>query len=104
MGWVEAMDYTRAEWDPLAEVAPGIIDHMNQDHADALQLYCRAYADIEADAAEMIAVDRLGFRLRVRTGERVQGVRLAFPREVRSSQEARTIFVEMVQQAREKVG
>ena len=104
MGWVEAMDYTRAEWDPLAEVAPGIIDHMNQDHADALQLYCRAYADIEADAAEMIAVDRLGFRLRVRTGERVQGVRLAFPREVRSSQEARTILVEMVQQAREKVG
>lgn len=104
MGWVEAADYARAEWDPLAEVAPGIIDHMNQDHAEALQLYCRAYAAIEADAAEMIAVDRLGFRLRVRTGERVQGIRLAFPREVRSSQEARTVLVEMLKRARAKVG
>jgi hypothetical protein len=48
----------------------------------------------------MIAVDRLGFRLRVRTGERVQGVRLAFPREVRNTQEARTVLVEMVRAAR----
>ena len=103
MGWVAAADYTRAEWDPLAEVATGIIEHMNADHADALRLYCRAYSDMEADSAEMTAVDRLGFRLRVRTGERLRGLRLAFPREVRSSQEARKVLVEMVKAAREKV-
>ena len=102
MGWVQAVDYTEADSDPLAHVAPGIIDHMNQDHADALVLYSRVYADIEADAAEMIAVDRLGFRLRVRTAERVRGVRLAFLHEVRSSQEARTVLVEMVKEARKK--
>jgi len=104
MGWVLATDYTKAEPDPLADVAAGIIEHMNQDHADALRLFCRAYANLEAEEAAMTAVDRLGFRLRVRTGERLQGVRLAFSREVRSAQEARTVLVAMVREAREKVG
>lgn len=104
MGWVLATDYTAAQPDPLAEVAPGIIDHMNRDHADALRLYCRAYAEITADEAVMTAVDRLGFRLRVRTGERVRGIRLPFPREVRTAQEARTVLVAMVQEARQKEG
>jgi heme iron utilization protein len=102
MGWVADSDYTQAEPDPLAEVAPGIIDHMNQDHADALRLFCRAYADLDAQEAVMTAVDRLGFRLRVRTGERVRGIRLPFPQEVHSTQDARTVLVAMVQDAREK--
>ena len=103
MGWVLAADYTKAEADPLAEVAAGIIEHMNQDHADALRLFCRAYADLPAEEALMTAVDRLGFRMRVRMGERLQGVRLSFPHEVRSAQEARTVLVAMVREAREKV-
>ena len=102
MGWVSAADYTAAEPDPLTDVAPGIIAHMNRDHADALRLFCRACAELEAEEAVMTSVDRLGFRMRVRTGERVQGVRLAFPREVRSAQEARTMLVAMVREAREK--
>ena len=102
MGWVSASDYTRAEPDPLATVAAGIIEHMNQDHADALQLYCQAYADLEVDEAVMVSVDRLGFRVRARTGERIRGVRLAFPREVRTAQDARTVLVQMVREARAK--
>src|SRR5262249_51238072 len=65
---------------------------------------CRAYAGLEAEEALMTAVDRLGFRLRVRTGERLQGVRLAFPREGRDTQEARTVLVAMGRGAREKIG
>jgi hypothetical protein len=102
MDWVSAADYTAAQPDPLADVALGIIDHMNQDHADALRLYCWAYAGLEVDEAVMTSVDRLGFRMRVRIGERVQGVRLAFTREVRSTQEARTVLVALVREAREK--
>jgi putative heme iron utilization protein len=102
MGWVSAADYATAEPDPLAAVAPGIIEHMNHDHADALRLFCRAFAALEADEAMMTAVDRLGFRVRVRTGERVHGIRLAFPREVRNAQDARTMLVAMAREAREK--
>ncbi|MEW6299373.1 MAG: DUF2470 domain-containing protein [Thermodesulfobacteriota bacterium] len=102
MGWVSAAEYAAAAPDPLADVAAGIIEHMNRDHADALRLFCQAYAGLEADEAAMLSVDRLGFRLRVRTGDRVQGVRLAFPREVRSAQDARAVFVAMVREARGK--
>ncbi len=38
MGWISAEDYASAQPDPLAQAAPGIIRHMNNDHADALRL------------------------------------------------------------------
>jgi hypothetical protein len=104
MGWVAAEEYTAAVPDPLADVAAGIIQHMNADHADALRLFCRAYAKLEVEEALMTSVDRLGFRLRVRTGERVQGIRLAFTSEVHNTQEARTALVAMAREAREKMG
>ncbi len=49
----------------------------------------------------MTAVDRLGFHLRLKTGDRMHGVRIAFTREVRSAEETRTVLVEMVKQARQ---
>ena len=38
MGWVKASDYDQARPDPLAEVAAGIIEHMNADHK--MRLFC----------------------------------------------------------------
>jgi putative heme iron utilization protein/phosphohistidine phosphatase SixA len=84
MDWVTAEAYHAAAPDPLSEVALSIIDHMNQDHADTLPLYARAFAGEQADEATMTSVDRLGFTLRLRSGERLHGVRVAFPREVRT--------------------
>jgi putative heme iron utilization protein len=73
---------------------------MNKDHADALIAYARHFAREAADDATMIAVDRLGFRLRLRTGDRLHAVRIAFPREIRSAVESRTVLIEMLAQAR----
>jgi hypothetical protein len=100
MDWVTADAYLRAAPDPLAEVAPSIIDHMNQDHADTLPLYARALAGEPADEATMTSVDRLGFTLRLRTGERLHGVRIAFPREVQTAADARTVLIDMLKEAR----
>ena len=100
MDWVTADDYRAAHPDPLADAGPGILDHMNRDHADALIAYARHFAREPADEATMIAVDRLGFRLRLRSGDRLHAVRIAFPREVRSAAESRTVLVEMLAQAR----
>ena len=69
-------------------------------HADALVHYCRHFAGVEAEAATMTAIDRLGFRVRARSGEAVQGLRINFPREVRSAEAARAVLVEMVRAAR----
>jgi putative heme iron utilization protein len=104
MGWVAAEEYGAAEPDPLADVAPGILAHMNADHGDALVLYCRAFADFAADAATMTAVDRLGFRVRARSGEQLRSLRIGFPREVRTAAQARTVLVEMVRAARARAG
>jgi heme iron utilization protein len=100
MGWISAQDYRSALPDPLAAVAPGIIQHMNRDHADALILIARRFAGEAADEAAMTAVDRLGFHLRLKTGDRIHGRRVAFLREVRNSDAARAVLIEMVQQAR----
>ena len=100
MGWVTAEEYTRSIPDPLADHAAGILRHMNEDHSEALVLLARAAGQVEAEAATMTAVDRLGFQLRLRSGDRVHGVRIAFPREVRNSGEVRAVLVEMVRAAR----
>jgi heme iron utilization protein len=100
MGWVSAEEYAGAEPDPLAEVAAAIIRHMNADHADALLLIARRFAGEAADEAAMTAVDRLGFHLRLRSGDRIHGRRVAFLREARSSDDARQVLVEMTRLAR----
>jgi len=100
MGWISADDYGSAQPDPLAQDAPGIIQHMNADHADALRLIAHKFAGEAADEAAMTAVDRLGFHLRLKSGDRIHGRRVAFPREVRDTAEARAVFVEMARQAR----
>jgi len=100
MGWISAEDYTTAKPDPLAEVAAGIIEHMNTDHAEAVRQIARHYAGEVADEAAMTALDRLGFHLRLKTGDRIYGQRIAFIREVASREDARSVLVEMVRHAR----
>jgi heme iron utilization protein len=100
MGWVQAPDYDQAVPDPLADSAASIMEHMNADHKDALVLLARASAGIESQEAAMTSVDRLGFHVRLKTQEGMKGARIAFLREVNNATEARTVLVEMVQQAR----
>ena len=99
MGWVTAEEYKEAEPDPLAAVAPGILTHMNADHVPAMLLLARHHAGLEATEAAMTSVDRLGFYLRLKTGEGMKGARINFPREVRTSGDARAALVVMVQAA-----
>ena len=100
MDWVTAATYGAARPDPLADAADGILEHMNRDHADALVTYARAFAGETADEARMIGVDRLGFKLRLATKERRWSARIAFPREVRTTEDTRRVLIEMLQQAR----
>jgi putative heme iron utilization protein len=100
MGWVEAPDYVSARPDPLGDVAEGIMEHMNRDHADALLAYARFFAGDAADEARMVAVDRLGFKLSLKNAERRWSTRIAFPREVTTAADSRTVLIEMARQAR----
>ena len=100
MDWVTAADYAAAGPDPLADAGPGIVEHMNRDHADALIAYALHFAGEAADEASMVTVDRLGFKLRLRQGERLSSVRIAFPREVTTAGQSREVLIEMLRRAR----
>jgi heme iron utilization protein len=100
MDWVSAGDYRAAAPDPLADAAPGIIEHMNRDHADALIDYAWHFARESADEATMVSIDRLGFKLRLRQGDRLLSARIAFPQEVQTVAASREVLIAMVQTAR----
>jgi putative heme iron utilization protein len=100
MGWVEAPEYVSAAADPLAEAAPGIVAHMNADHADSMILLAKTHAGIAATEAAMTSVDRLGFTLRLKTEDGMKGARINFPREVHTAMETRAVLVEMVRAAK----
>jgi putative heme iron utilization protein len=99
MGWVTAEAYQTAEIDPLAGAAARIMTHMNADHGAAMILLAKVHAGLDATEAEMTAVDRLGFHLRMKTAEGMKGTRINFLREVRSADETRGVLVEMVRAA-----
>ncbi len=68
---------------------------MNRDHADALRDIVRRFGGLDALDATMVACDRLGFVVRVRTSDGMKGTRIAFPEPVMSREEARKTFVSM---------
>jgi hypothetical protein len=47
----------------------------------------------------MVTVDRLGFKLRLRQGDRLASVRIAFPREVTAASQSREVLIEMLRHA-----
>jgi len=105
MSWVEAADWHVAEPDPLAASAAGIIAHMNDDHAEAMVLYCKAFSKAtDITAASMTGVDRYGFEMSAVTAEGPRPVRLAFADPVGTPEEVRAALVAMLEDARTKLG
>ena len=95
MGWVDIPDFEQAVPDPLAEAAPGILEHMNKDHASAMVDIARLSNGVTASEAKMTAVDRLGFQLRLHTPDLLLSLRVSFPNEVRNSDECRQMLIAM---------
>ncbi len=86
--------------DPLADGAKGIVDHMNDDHADALALYCRAFKGVTPDGVEMVGVDQWGFDVQCTEPD----VRLRFDFDEPVTMETiRPTVVAMVQEARRRL-
>jgi len=85
-----------ADADALIAAEADIVAHMNQDHADAVELYARKLAGCAAGAWRMAGVDPEGADLLHCTS----AARIDFPWRVRTPGEAREALVSLVQQAR----
>ncbi|SLN22011.1 HugZ family pyridoxamine 5'-phosphate oxidase [Oceanibacterium hippocampi] len=84
--------------DPLAEAEEGIVAHMNDDHADALDLYATRLLGRSGRGWRMTGIDGEGIDLAL-AGETA---RLAFPRRIADAADARAVLVELVGEAQSR--
>jgi hypothetical protein len=101
MSWIDGSAWREAAPDPLAPHAAGILRHMNEDHADALVVYARAFTRAtEAERSVMTAIDRYGFEMSVTTANGPRPARIAFTTRIATPTEARAALVALVREAR----
>jgi putative heme iron utilization protein len=103
MSWVDAASYAEAEPDPLRPHAERIIAHMNDDHADALVLFCRRFAERpDTTEARMVGVDRYGFAVLAadEPGGRQTAVRLPFDERTDTPDGVRKAMIDLLRRAR----
>lgn len=95
--WVDAPDIFRPAAPELAEREADIIEHMNQDHADAIQLYANNLLGLAGADWQMTGCDAEGCDLR-RGG---QIGRLAFDHPIETADQARSELVRLAKRARQ---
>lgn len=84
-------------------ISQRICNHMNEDHADAVALYAKAFGGVsEVTAAEMLRIDQTGMDLVVHQTETTLPVRIAFDHELQDSEDAHQTLIAMVKQARQQ--
>lgn len=104
MSWVDLEAWRAATPDPLAPHAEGILAHMNEDHADALVAYARAFTRArDAEEVVMNGIDRYGFEMSVRTEGGPRPARVAFAAPIETPTDARKALVALVKEARAKL-
>jgi putative heme iron utilization protein len=87
--WLDPAEFTEKNpFSPVQELQ--IIEHMNNDHADALKRYCGG------SAATMIGIDSSGFDV-LKSGRKV---RFSFETPIHTMNDARQALIAMAQQQR----
>lgn len=99
MGWVAPADYMAAAVDPLVDTASELIREINTAQQETLLLLARVCGNLDAQQASITTMDRLGFHLRVKTPDRMQGGRFAFTDPVRNAEEARAGLADLAAKA-----
>lgn len=94
--WLSATQLAAPVADGLAAAEADIVAHMNDDHADAVQLYAQRLLGLPGDGWRMTGLDAEGLDLR-RGGE---VARLAFEAPLAAAGQARQALVALVARAR----
>lgn len=86
--------------DEIVEGEPGIVAHMNEDHADAVRLYATSLLGAPDADWRVTGLDPEGFDLAAATPQGDMGRRLVFPDMVRHSGPLRAILKKLADMAR----
>ena len=101
MSWVDANDWFKSDPDPVEPHAEDIIEHMNDDHRDAMVIICQKMSKaVDTTDAEMVSIDRYGFEMSAVTSDGNRPIRLAFENQISNSEEARVEIINLVKRAR----
>jgi heme iron utilization protein len=101
MAGTDPQRYASAEPDPVAPNAAFAVEHLNDDHADALLDMARAVAGhTDATAATCLRADRYGLDLDVRTPRGRALARVGFARPATAPDGLRAATVELARRAR----
>ncbi|MGH9767430.1 MAG: HugZ family protein [Blastocatellia bacterium] len=76
---------------PFRETERSIVEHMNQDHEQALFHYCKVLKETEVDAVMMAGIDREGFDM-LADGRKL---RIDFDAPISTAQDARATLVRL---------
>ena len=88
-----------------------IVEHMNEDHSDAILLYIQAFTDVnikDVSAATLTGVDHSGIDIQLALGNKVSTQRINYSDtgssiELDNRNKARAILVDMVKIARQRL-
>ncbi|MEH1874912.1 DUF2470 domain-containing protein [Nostoc sp.] len=86
-----------------ADISSRICKHMNDDHADAIVVYAKAFGGVtSASAAQMLSIDAQGMDLTAQVNAEVVPVRIQFDHVLADAEDAHQTLIAMVKQARLK--
>jgi heme iron utilization protein len=101
MSWVAADEYASTTPDPIAPSAAAIRTHLDDDHADVLLDYAKAFAALtDATSARVSDVDRHGVTLWVTTPGGGRIARIAFDEPASTVADVRAATVTLAHRAR----
>lgn len=104
MSWVDADEYSSAQPDPLRSEQTSILEHMNNDHGDAMVVYAKAFGGVaDATGATMLTCDRYGFDLLIEAPSGKQAVRIPFGAATDTPDAVRKAMIRLVTEGRERL-
>ena len=95
--WIDGKDLTVTPPEALVAAEADIVEHMNDDHADAVQLYATRLLGLADGAWRMTGVDCEGADLRKDDSV----ARLPFEGEITDSTDVRKELIRLVNKARD---
>jgi putative heme iron utilization protein len=103
--WMSSEAYQSAEADRLAYSSWEAIEHMNQDHRDALVDLVKAHSALSPRESEvgMSMLSATEMQIRVRQGTESKEITIPLTREVHEEGEVRAVVVETLKAARQKL-
>jgi putative heme iron utilization protein len=82
-------------------VSDRICKHMNDDHAEALVLYIKAYGNVsEVESAKMLSIDQSGMTLAAAVAGDTKPVRIEFDHQLQDAEDAHHTLIAMLKAAR----